>query len=199
LSAKKGLTDKQLDGLKELGNVGTSHAATALSQVLNQKIMISIPKIIPFPFKNLGGGSQAVIAGVMVPVLGDLAAKMVLLLPRHTTIKLASIMTDKPTTERQTLTDMEYSAIKELGNILGGAYSNAITEFTGLLLMQSVPELILDLAEVVLAEIARDFKTDNKLICIISEFFDLDKSINGYVLFIPDQASLEVILRSLKL
>ena len=39
------LKELQLDALREVENIGAGHAATALSQMTNRRIMISVPKI----------------------------------------------------------------------------------------------------------------------------------------------------------
>ena len=39
------LTAMQLDALREIGNVGAGNAATALSQILNRKIGMTVPTV----------------------------------------------------------------------------------------------------------------------------------------------------------
>src|SRR3989449_3125985 len=39
------LKELQIDALREVANIGAGHAATALSQLTNRKIMISVPQI----------------------------------------------------------------------------------------------------------------------------------------------------------
>ena len=38
------LTDMQFDVLKEIGNIGAGNATTALSQMINMKIDMNVPK-----------------------------------------------------------------------------------------------------------------------------------------------------------
>ncbi|MBW2610605.1 MAG: chemotaxis protein CheC, partial [Deltaproteobacteria bacterium] len=39
------LSKEQLDALKEVGTIGVGHAANALSQLADRKIMISVPRV----------------------------------------------------------------------------------------------------------------------------------------------------------
>ena len=39
------LSADQLDGLREVANIGAGHAATALSEMIDTRVMISVPRI----------------------------------------------------------------------------------------------------------------------------------------------------------
>ena len=39
------LTDPQIDMLKELGNIGSGHAITALSEILNRNVEVSLTSV----------------------------------------------------------------------------------------------------------------------------------------------------------
>ncbi|MFN2462113.1 MAG: chemotaxis protein CheC, partial [Candidatus Velthaea sp.] len=47
------LSDLQKDALKEVGNIGAGHAATALSQLLNTTVKLSEPSIDVIKFRDL--------------------------------------------------------------------------------------------------------------------------------------------------
>lgn len=198
----RSLNDDQLDAMKEVGNIGAGHAATALSQLIGEKIMITIPKVLCFPIEKtveMVGGPQSLVAGVLMHVLGDVSAKIVLILPRTSALQLAGLLTKQQTEEKQIITMLEHSAIKEAGNILAGAYLNALNELLGLLLLQSVPQLIFDMADAVVAEISKGFAPGTEIICIETEFMEANRIIQGYFFLIPDKSSLEVILRATQL
>jgi chemotaxis protein CheC len=197
----RALSDLQLDAIKEVGNIGAGHAATALSQLIDKKILIAVPKVLCLPLArvvDLVGGSQALVAGVTMHVLGDVSAKIVLILPRQSALQLASLLTKQDAGERQTLTMLEHSAIKEAGNILAGAYLNALTEFLGLLLLQSVPQLVFDMAEAVVHELSKGLPASAEVICIETEFMESQRVIQGYFFLMPDKVSLDIILRAIQ-
>lgn len=60
------ITSFHLDVLKEIGNIGAAHAATALSDLLGKKIDMKVPKVEMVPFHEmmeLAGGSETVVVG----------------------------------------------------------------------------------------------------------------------------------------
>jgi chemotaxis protein CheC len=195
------LDDTQLDAIREVGNIGAGHAATALSQLIEKKIFIKVPQVLFLSLEEiitLVGGPQALIAGVTMHVLGDVSAKIVMVLPRTSAVQLATMLTKQQADERQILTALEHSAIKEVGNILAGAYLNALTEFLGLMLLQSVPQLVFDLAEAVVTEIAKGMPEDVKVLCIETTFTEPNRIINGHFFLIPEKNSLEQILKAIR-
>ncbi len=195
------LDEVQMDAIKEVGNIGAGHAATALSQLIEKKIFIKVPQVLLLSVTdiiNLLGGPQALIAGVTMHVLGDISAKIVLILPRTSAVQLATMLTKQQADERQILTALEHSAIKEVGNILAGAYLNALTEFLGLMLLQSVPQLVFDLSEAVMAEVTKGMPEDVRILCIETQFSEPNRIIQGHFFLIPEKNSLDQILKAIR-
>src|ERR1051326_7442471 len=117
----------QLDALKEVANIGAGHAATALSQMIGETIMISVPTINVSRLEEIPpqvGAPDEPVAAVLMHMLGDLTGRTLLVFPRRTARKIASLLTRK-TAQADDFSEMEQSAIKEAGNILSSAYMNA--------------------------------------------------------------------------
>ena len=120
-----------------MANIGAGHAATALSQMTGQPIMISVPRsssraVEEIP--NQVSDGEEPVAAVLMQMLGDLTGLTLLVFPRATALRVAALMMTTPvgTTE---LGELEQSAIKEAGNILSAAYLNALSEFMGMILL----------------------------------------------------------------
>ena len=67
------LSANQLDALREIGNVGAGNSATALSQVINRRIDMNVPKVSMVPLEavpDLVGGPDAVVVGIFMRVYG---------------------------------------------------------------------------------------------------------------------------------
>src|SRR2546422_907575 len=78
------LKELQIDALREVANIGAGHAATALSQLTNRKIMISVPQINIVRLEevpDLLGNPQDVVTAVLMHMLGDLTGRTLLLFP----------------------------------------------------------------------------------------------------------------------
>jgi chemotaxis protein CheC len=195
------LTPAQLDALKEVGNIGAGHGATALSQLLGKKVHITVPKANILPLSEipkLVGDPNTLVAGLTLSVLGDATGKIVLLFPRDSALHLADLLLKQEVGTSKILTEMGHSAIKEAGNILTGAYLSALNEFLGMLLLISVPTLIFDMAGALLATITQGMEDVTKVICIETKFTDMNEVIGGYFILVPDSISLRAIFQAIK-
>ncbi|MFP4465882.1 MAG: chemotaxis protein CheC [Candidatus Goldiibacteriota bacterium] len=197
------LSDAQVDALKEVGNVGAGHAATALSQLIKKKIMISVPEVKVIKLEEaetLLGDANSLVAGIIMNVLGDVTAKILLLLTRESALSLADMLLQQKVGTTKILSEVANSAIKETGNILAGAYMNALNEFLGMLLLPSVPSLVYDVAGAILSSVSDGFEgMSTNILSIETQFAEADdKVINGYLLLVPDIPSVKVLLDSIK-
>jgi chemotaxis protein CheC len=205
MEAIKSLKFMQLDALRETANIGAGHAATALSQMTGNTIMIKVPAInilqleaIPAQF----GEDEEPVAAVMMHMLGDLSGRTLLVFPKPTVMRLAELMLRRPMGSSTALGEMETSAIKEAGNILCGAYMNALSDFLGMLLLPSPPSLVVDMSTAVITSAFAQFSSDpDCVLCVESEFMltDVGQTLRGFFLLLPDPASLQVMLRALRL
>ncbi len=195
------LTPSQLDALKEVGNIGAGHGATALSQLLGKKIFITVPKATVLPLSEvpkLVGDPNTLVAGLTLSILGDATGKIILLFPRDSALHLADMLLKQPVGTSKILTEMGHSAIKEAGNILTGAYLSALNEFLGMLLLISVPTLVFDMAGALLTMITQGMEETLKVISIETKFSDDHEEIGGYFILVPDAVSLRAIFQAIK-
>jgi chemotaxis protein CheC len=194
----------QLDALREVANIGAGHAATALSQMTGDTIMISVPTINIARLEDVPpqiSGPEEPVAAVLMNMLGDLTGRTLLVFPRPTAIRLSELMLRRPARSDGELGELEQSAIKEAGNILSGAYLNALSDFMGLMLLPSPPSLAIDMSSAVLTTAYLQFGTDRDYVfCVESEFHmqEMDERLRGFFLLLPDVASLHAILRAVR-
>jgi len=205
MQAIRSLKSIQLDALRETANIGAGHAATALSQMTGNTIMIKVPNISVASMEDLPAqfaADEEPVAAVLMHMLGDLSGRTLLVFPRPTVMRLAELMLRRPLGSSLALGELESSAIKEAGNILSGAYMNALSDFLGMLLLPSPPTLVIDLSTAVLTSAFGEFSADpDAIICVESEFMltELQHTLRGFFLLLPDPASLQVMLRALRL
>jgi chemotaxis protein CheC len=202
------LKPHQLDALREVANIGAGHAATALSQMIGETIMISVPMINIARLEEVPpqvAGPDEPVAAVLMHMLGDLTGRTLLVFPRRTAHRLASLLLRRPTdgadADSKDFTEMDQSAIKEAGNILSSAYMTALSDFMGMMLLPSPPSLAVDMSDAVLTTTYLQFGTDRDLVfCVESEFL-MDESaekLRGFFLLLPDPASLQAILKAIR-
>ena len=205
MQAIRSLKTIQLDALRETANIGAGHAATALSQMTGSTIMIKVPAISIASMEELPAQfspDEEPVAAVLMHMLGDLSGRTLLVFPRPTVLRLAELMLRRPVGTSMDLGELEASAIKEAGNILSGAYMNALSDFLGMLLLPSPPTLVIDMSAAVITSAFAEFSADpDAILCVESEFMltELHQTLRGFFLLLPDPASLQVMLRALRL
>jgi len=199
------LSARQLDALREVANIGAGHAATALSQMTGQTIMITVPRLVVSAVDEIpnqvGDGEQPV-AAVLLKMLGDLTGLTLLVFPRSSALRLAEMMAHKPEETFTGIGAYEQSVIKEAGNILSSAYLNALAEFMGMILLPSPPQLEVDMSEAILRSTFVEVAHGTELAFVIeSEFFlrERNEPLRGFFYLLPDVASLGHILRAVRL
>lgn len=201
----RALKSIQLDALREIANIGAGHAATALSQMTGSTIMIKVPAISVASIEELPSQfatQEEPVAAVMMHMLGDLSGRTLLVFPKPTVLRLAELMLRRPVGSSVAFSELEASAIKETGNILSGAYMNALSDFLGMLLLPSPPTLVIDRSAAVLSNALGEFIPDPEaVLCVESEFLlrETNLTLRGYFLLLPDPASLQVMLRAMRL
>ncbi len=194
----------QLDAVRETANIGAGHAATALAQLTESPIMISVPTAVFSGAETLQRQLAAVpqpVAAVVMGMLGQLSGTTALVFPRPTVVRLAEMMMRRPSGSCQVLTELETSAIREAGNILSGAYMNAMSDFLGLLLLPSPPVLVIDHAAAVVEHVVGGVAAPARsVLCVETEFMirNQDEAFRGFFLMLPDPASLRVMLHVLR-
>src|SRR5512132_1051741 len=199
------LQPMQVDALREVANIGAGHAATALSQMTGQTIMISVPQINVAPLEEVPpqlGAPEEPVAAVLMNMLGDLTGRTLLVFPKPTGIRLAELMLRRPHGDSPDLSELQQSALKEAGNILSGAYMNALSEFMGLMLLPSPPSLAIDMSRAVLTTAYLQFSPDHDVVfCVETEFYmqEVGEHLRGFFLLLPDAPSLRAILRAVRL
>jgi chemotaxis protein CheC len=201
----RALSPQQLDALREVANIGAGHAATALSQMIGGTIMISVPRINITSIEEIPAqvsGPEEPVAAVLMHMLGDLTGRTLLVFPKKTAMRMSELMLRRPEGSAEDLGPLEQSAVKEAGNILSGQYMNALSEFMGMILLPSPPSLAIDMSAAVLTTTYLQWAPDREhVISVESEFLlsDTEERLRGFFLLLPDPASLQAILRAIRM
>jgi chemotaxis protein CheC len=199
------LKESQLDAMREVANIGAGHAATALSQMTNRKIMISVPRVNVRPLEDacdIVGKADEVTAAVLMHMMGDLTGRALLMFPQRPARTICDFLLRRELGTTQEFGEMERSALKEVGNILASAYLNALSDFMGMMLVPSVPSLVIDLSGAVLTSTHLNFGHDRDYAFCVETSFRVEGSsepLAGHFLLLPDVASLRAIFDAIRL
>lgn len=192
-------TEEQIDALREVSNIGAGHAATALAQLTDQRIMISVPEIRVVragEAEAAVGGEGGEVAAVRMSMLGDLTGTTLLMFDKEVALVLCDRMLGREMGSSSELDDMAESVLKELGNILAAAYMNALAKLMGMALMPTVPELLVDSSEAIIKAALPE--TDTVLIFETAfRSTDADFEFGGQFMLFPDPGSIRAILDSI--
>ncbi|MBD5136374.1 MAG: chemotaxis protein CheC [Lachnospiraceae bacterium] len=202
------LSSMQYDVLKELGNIGAGNATTALSQLVNAKIDIGVPQVRLLGFDEIStiiGSEEKVMVGILLMLSGDVQGIMMFLMDPEVSKNLSKLLMGGFGVEGEPedeFTDMEKSAVMEIGNIIAGAYLRSLGELTNLTIDVSVPMLQIDMAGAILSVPAIEFGKIGDKVLLIETAFDDEKvkedlNIKGYYILVPELESYEKILSSL--
>lgn len=190
----------KLDVLKEVGNIGAGHAATALSRILNQPVDMSVPTVRLLPFEEIAdsvGGSEQVVIAVFLRVEGDAPGNMFFIIREDSAKRLLRNLLSIET-EEGVYSDMELYALNEIGNILAGSYLSSLADFTKLSMVPTVPSLAIDMAGAILSYGLLQFgQMGDAALLIETKFLEDREAVEGQFFLIPDPESFEKIFRAL--
>ena len=198
------LEDSQFDVLKEIGNIGAGNATMALATMLNIKVDMSVPNVALLPFDNISsfiGSEEQTVVGILLEIQGDIDGMMMFLFDMKSAHHLVNSLMMRDVHQDENgmadFSEMEMSALNEIGNIVSGSYLSALSGLTGMKMVSSVPALSIDMLGALLSVPAIEFgKYGDKLLMIQSEFGE-DDFVTGYFLLIPELESYDKILTSL--
>jgi chemotaxis protein CheC len=199
------LGELQLDALREVANMGAGHAATALSQMTQARIMVNVPRLQIVALEDVADlmpDPEQVVAAVLMHMLGDLTGGTLLLFPRESAMRLSEILLRRPIGSSHVFGEIEQSSIKEAGNILSAAYMNALSDFMSMMLLPSVPSLVIDLCAAVLTTTCSNLGDERDYAFSIETRFTMNderEAVEAYFLLLPDTKSLQAILQAIRL
>lgn len=198
------LSEIERDALREVANIGAGHAATALSQMTGRVIMIDVPEVNIRRLEEVAsllGPPDTVVAGVLMHVMGDLTGRTMVVLPESCARMLCDILLRRTSGSTGAFGEMEQSSLKETGNILSSAYLNALSDFTNMMLVPSVPSLVIDFAGAVLTTTYLNFGQERDVVFCVDTAFRVEgteERLRGEFLLLPDMAALQNILDAIR-
>jgi len=194
------LNDVQIDALREVGNIGAGNAAIALSQMVNNKVDLSVPRANILPLASvpdLVGGPETPVAGVYLKIIGECSGSILMLLEKESAWSLAGLMV-KNDLEGEDAVMVKKSALQETGSILSGAYLNALGQLTNLFFKPSVPGFAMDMAGAIIDYVLVDLAATEDYVMVVETDFQISGiKIQGHLILFPDSGTLAIILERL--
>ncbi len=187
----------ELDILTEIGTIGAGNATTSLAVMLDSKLSMKMPKVSFMNFDDFVesiGGAENVIAGVMSNITGEIEGFVLFAMDIRDAHRLVNRLRGIDLSKEEMFTDIDLSAVKEIGNILIGSYLSSIGTLTGINIRPSNPVMSIDMAGAILSFPAIiNSREHDEVLRIESEFEGEDLSIDGHIMFIADTESYMII------
>jgi chemotaxis protein CheC len=198
------LNSNQLDALQETGNIGCSHAATAVSQMIGKSVNISVPNL---HIKKVVELKQSIhelfikdekVVGVYLELTKEFLGSILFLFPMKSALNLADLLVGQQPGTSQQLDDMGKSAITEVGNIVVSAYTNALGKLLNTTVWLSPPKFEYDMPGAVIDIVSKNLGPDtNHALIFDIKFTDESNLFTSIFILLPSPQSLDVLLSKL--
>lgn len=198
----------EMDIMREVGNIGSGNAMTALSILLNKRLEMDIAEVHIEKGPNvlsILGDEENYVSSTIVEVFGDIEGMLIMSLEKESALNLinhvnqASDLEKAERKEVHDLDDVDFSILGEFGNILAGSYLRSLNMMTGLNLNQSLPQTAIDMAGAILSYPVLQFSNNNdELIFVRSIFKDDSGLLKGSYILILSEDTFEKIISSIE-
>ena len=192
---------QDLDVMKEISSIGTSHAATSLSKLLQKEIRISIPEVSILGYEETVermGQMEELVAATLVQMSNEVNGLMLFVFKKDMMNAVLEKLIGKCYDSFEEIDELAYSALEEVGNIIICSYVNAFTQLVGVEIDLSVPSSTVNmLGGILTVPIAEYGYETDKLMYINAEFIMDGVRLSDGLLMLPDIESLNSILEKL--
>jgi chemotaxis protein CheC len=188
------MDDREIDAFSEIANLGTGHAISALSDMLQRRLDMEIPKVEFISIERAVElvGKDKIIVGVFLRIEGEIPNNFLVMIPRESALHLVDLLLGKKPGDTVIFSDIDQSVILEVGNILACAYMTALSDFMGMNLKPSPPSMVYDMASAVIEFVMLEFGDDSEHAMVFHcKAGQNEKDVNLHLLMIPSNDSLK--------
>lgn len=193
------LNDMHIDILKEIGNIGAGNAATSLSEMLSKRIEMNVPEVKLLEYNDIIesiGGAENIVVGILVNFEGDIEGVILFLLKKEFVHLILNSLLGTDLKSFEDITEMEISALSEIGNIMVSSYVNSISTLADISINITVPSLNVDMSGALIDTVTAEFtEISDKVIFIKERYYVQDGNIHSSMLLLPSTESMRILLK----
>jgi chemotaxis protein CheC len=198
------LNEIQLDALQETGNIGCSHAATAVSQMISKPILISVPDIKIKKISELRdtlkiySDEHKKVVGVYLELTNEFLGSILFVIPYNSALLMSDLLMCQTIGTTKELDEMSQSAIMEVGNVIVSAYTNALGKFLNSTIMLSPPSYACDVPDGILDRVLKNLGTEaTHALIFYTKFHEENNLFQSFFVLLPSPKSLDILLQKL--
>lgn len=195
------LSPVAIDCLREIGNIGSGNAASALSAMLSKSVQMHVPEVRVLDYEaaiDKVGGPEKVITGILVTFHGDIKGMIMFLLEDAFAKIVVNTFMGKDNVDVLKMDEADFSAVTEMGNIMGGSYLNALAALAGFTVSMDVPSMKVDMMGAIMNVPMIEFSEVGDKVLFIDDGFIIDGvNINSSIILIPEMESLDILMKKL--
>jgi chemotaxis protein CheC len=195
------LNEIQLDVLREIGNIGSGNASTALSAMIGKETLIKLPSVNALGFQEaveINGSPDEIVGAILVRLKYDIQGMILLLVKEEFADIILSTFFGDCDVNLLGLNEDQISALSEVGNIMASAYISAISTLSGLNIGVEAPMFTADMLGAVMSVPVIEFgEVGDKLLCIDKSIEIGGVSVKSNMLLIPTVDSLVLLFERL--
>ena len=190
-----------IDCLQEMGNIGSGNAASSLSAMLGKSVTMHVPKISVLDYQSVidvMGGPEKIITAILVTFKGDIKGMMIFLLENAFAEIVVNTFMGKQNIDVVRMDEADSSAVKEMGNIMAGAYLSALAAMAEFTIQMDPPSMTVDMMGAVMNAPMVTLDEVGDKVLFIDEGFKIDNTeIIANIILVPEMESLDILMKKL--
>ena len=195
------LSPLAIDCLQEMGNIGSGNAASSLSAMLGKTVTMHVPKISVLDYQSVideMGGPEKLITAILVTFKGDIRGMMIFLLENAFAEIVVNTFMGKQNIDVIRMDEADSSAVKEMGNIMAGAYLSALAAMAEFTIQMDPPSMTVDMMGAVMNAPMVSLDEVGDKVLFIDEGFKIENTeINANIILVPEMESLDILMKKL--
>ena len=195
------LSPLAIDCLQEMGNIGSGNAASSLSAMLGKSVTMHVPKISVLDYQSVidvMGGPEKIITAILVTFKGDIKGMMIFLLENAFAEIVVNTFMGKQNIDVVRMDEADSSAVKEMGNIMAGAYLSALAAMAEFTIQMDPPSMSIDMMGAVMNAPMVTLDEVGDKVLFIDEGFKIENTeINANIILVPEMESLDILMKKL--
>lgn len=190
-----------IDALQEIGNIGSGNAASSLSAMLGKPITMNVPTIHVMDYQaviDAIGGPEKIKTAILVLFRGDIKGMMMFMLENKFAEIVVNTFMGKENIDVVRMDETDSSAVKEMGNIMGGAYLSALAAMAEFTVHMDPPSLTVDMSGALMNAPMVMLDDVGDKVLFIDDSFKVDNvNVDANILLIPEMESLDILMKKL--